>query len=194
MSRKLPKVLTEKEIESLHNYLQSSAARRSLTNVRDYCLIILMLEYGLRVQEVCDLGRADLDMITGKLHIKGKGKKDRILFLAPQHLKHFEQWLAKRPESSWLFCTIHSSRGLPGYRLDQRQVRDKVKRIGKKIGRNDLHPHLLRHTFASRLYAHTKDLVRVQEVLGHEDITTTRIYTHISGADIKDTLLDFHKE
>ena len=193
VARKFPKVLNSAEVDQLHRYFNNSNNKRAATNARDYCIIILMLEYGLRVQEVCDLRRDDVDMVTGRLQVRGKGKKDRILYLAPKHLRILSQWLEERPESEWLFCSLHGSRGIPGRQLDQRQVRAKIKQIGRRIGRSDLYPHLLRHTFATRLYDYTRDLARVQEVLGHADVSTTRIYAHISGADVRDTLLEFHR-
>ena len=188
--KKLPKVLSDNEIAKLYKFFHKY--RHSKTNTRDLCIVVFMLEYGLRVQEVCDLDRSDIDMVTGKLHVTGKGKRDRILFVQPRHLKLVENWLLIRPVGPFLFSTIHQSRGKIGKQLDQRQIRAKLKRIGKKIGRPDLHPHLLRHTFGTRMYNFTRDLVRTQEILGHQSPNTTRIYTHISGADVQDTLQQFH--
>lgn len=188
--RKLPKILTDEEIKRLYQHFHKN--RRNKTNARDLAMTVLMLEYGLRISEVTSLERDALNMISGRMQVTGKGKKDRVLYVQPSHLKIIREWLDVKPESKWLFCVLFNSRGTPGKNIDPRQFREKLYRIGRKTNIATLHPHQLRHTFATKLYTYTKDLAMVQDILGHENITTTRIYTHISGADVKDTLKDFH--
>ena len=193
MAKKLPKILSDQEIVWLHRYFNTANARRAATNARDYAMVMLMLEYGLRVGEVVNLKRDDIDMQSGRLHVRGKGEQDRIIWVTSKHLPILEEWLEQRPaDTPWLFCTLHSSRGEPGKPLQKRQVHQKIKRIGTRIGRPDLYPHLLRHTFGTRLYKKTKDLVQVQKILGHSNINNTRIYVTIAGDDTKKILQEYH--
>jgi len=185
--RRLPTVLTRVEVTAL---LQR-ANPRYLTGHRDRCLMQLMLHAGLRAAEVLALTVYDVDWLSGQLTVRqGKGKKDRILWLNETLLEELRRWRARRPASptGLLFPT---SKGTPVYSAALRAM---VKRRGQKagLGHKDVHPHMLRHTFATELYRQTKDIRLVQKALGHADLSTTMIYTHIVDDDLEAALKGLH--
>ncbi len=143
----------------------------------------------------CKLKVNDLDWMSGKLKVKqGKGKKDRILWLNPQALEVLRKWREKRPRradgrpTELLFTTLE------GKLLSDRYLRVMVKRYAKKADiPKDIHPHTLRHTFATDLYRETKNIRLVQKALGHADLSTTMIYTHIVDDELEDALKTFRR-
>ncbi len=190
-SLKLPEVLTGEE----RLLLLRQPNRRAPTGLRNRCLMQVMLDAGLRASEVLKLKVKDLDWMTGKLKVRqGKGKKDRILWLNQQALDVLRKWREKRPHQAdgrpteLLFTTLE------GKLLSDRYLRVMVKRYGKKAGvPKDVHPHTLRHTFATDLYRETKNIRLVQKALGHADLSTTMIYTHIIDDELEDALKTFRR-
>jgi integrase/recombinase XerD len=151
----------------------------------------LMLNAGLRAAEVLALTVYDVDWLSGTLTVRqGKGRKDRILWLNEPVLEDLRRWRARRPghDGGLLFTTL---KGTP---IHSSALRAMVKRRANKIGlqHKDVHPHTLRHTFATELYRQTKDIRLVQKALGHRDLSTTMIYTHIVDEDLEAALKGFH--
>jgi integrase/recombinase XerD len=184
--RHLPTTLTAAEAAALLR----SANPRFPTGHRDRCLMQLMLNAGLRAAEVLALTVYDIDWMSGKLVVRqGKGGKDRVLWLNEGVLEALRRWRERRPQpaNGLLFTTLH---GTP---LHASQLRAMVKCRGNKAGlqHKDLHPHMLRHTFATELYRQTKGIRLVQKALGHSDLSTTMIYTHIVDADMEAALKRF---
>ncbi len=148
--------------------------------VRDHAILELFYSSGLRLSELAALNLAELDIKEGMVDvIAGKGGKDRRLPVGKKALAALKRWLLQRDKrvtgvQSALFVT-HQGRRM-GVRNIQLRVRDWARRQG--LDRN-LHPHMLRHSFASHLLESSHDLRGVQELLGHEDIATTQIYTHL---------------
>lgn len=185
--RRLPMVLTREEA----TLLLTAANPRYPTGQRDRCMLQLMLNAGLRAAEVLALSVHDLDWMSGKLTVRqGKGQKDRILWLNENVLEALRAWRARRPPSptGLLFTT------LKGTHIYSSALRAMVKRRGHKAGLyyKDVHPHMLRHTFATELYRQTKDIRLVQKALGHADVSTTMIYTHLVDDDMETALKRFH--
>jgi integrase/recombinase XerD len=147
-------------------------------------MLRLMLNAGLRSSEVLNLKVRDVDWMSGKLMVRqGKGKKDRALWLNEEDLEILRKWRERKPESPRLFTT------LKGDPINARYLRALVERLAKKAGlEKRVHPHTLRHTFATDLYKSTKDLRLVQKALGHANIQTTTIYTHIIDDDLENAL------
>lgn len=182
--RKLPDVLTE--VEQLALLKQPN--RRAPTGLRNLCMIRLMLNTGLRSAEVLNLKVRDIDWMSGKMAIRqSKGDKDRVLWLNEGDLDLLQSWRERRPEQSdLLFITLQ------GHPVSDRYLRAMVKRVAGKSGiEKDVHPHLLRHSFATDLYRETKNIRLVQKALGHEDLSTTMIYTHIVDDELEDALRNF---
>ena len=185
--RKIPEVLTDQERVAL--LYQPNP--RAPTGLRNLCLLVLMSNLGLRASEALHLRTRDLDWTSGKLTVKnGKGGKDRVLWLNTDDLVLIQRWREKRPVSADLLFTT-----LKGRRLSDRYLRAMVKRLGLKAGLSkDLHPHLLRHTFATDLYRATRNIRLVQKALGHADLSTTMIYTHIVDAELEGALRTLRNE
>jgi site-specific recombinase XerD len=146
-----------------------------------------MLNTGLRAAEVLNIKTRDIDWSTGKLMVRqGKGKKDRSSWIGEEDLALLQRWVIKKarlPESAWLFTSRD------GKLIQTRYLRYMVKRLAKKAGiSKDVHPHTLRHTFATDLYRQTKNLRLTQKALGHSQITSTMIYTHIIDDELEDAL------
>jgi integrase/recombinase XerD len=135
-----------------------------------------MLNAGLRASEALNVRVRDVDWVSGQLMVRqGKGKKDRAVWLNDTDLELLRAWKARRPVAGErLFTTL---KGTP---INDRDLREMVKRRARKAGiSKDVHPHLLRHTFATDLYRATTDIRLVQKTLGHADVSTTMLYTHL---------------
>ena len=180
--RRLPKVLSGAETASLLAQFNT----RYRTPLRNLCLVRVMLEAGLRVGEAVALKCEHLDMTTCKLVVReGKGAKDRVLWISDGLRDLVGAWLEHRPESPWLFPTRE------GGQVQTRYVRQMVKRVARKAGVSEVErvsPHALRHTFATDLYAETTNIRLVQKALGHSDLSTTMIYTHVFDSDLEAAL------
>ncbi len=182
--KKLPEVLNDAERRTL----LSAPRIQAPTGHRDLCLISLMLNAGLRASEVLNLHVGDIDWTSGQLMVRqGKGAKDRALWLNEPDLELLRSWRARRPVTSErLFITL---KGTP---VKDRDLREMVKRRARKAGiSKDVHPHTLRHTFATDLYRVTKDIRLVQKTLGHADLSTTMIYTHLVDEDMAHAMRTF---
>ncbi len=184
--QRLPEVLTHEEQEAL---LRQPNAK-NLCGLRNLCLLRLMLNTGLRVSEVLKVKTRDIDWTSGKLMVRqGKGKKDRSLWVGDEDLALLQLWMAKKarlPESEWLFTNRY------GKLIISRYLRKMVKRLATKAGiSKDVHPHTLRHTFATDLFRQTKNLRLTQKALGHSQISSTIVYTHIVDDELEEALKTF---
>ncbi len=147
--------------------------------LRDLAMLELMYSSGLRLAELVSVNLGDIDFDDASLEVTGKGAKTRRLPVGRQALKALGHWLGARanlaaPGEPALFV------GRRGKRLGRRAVQQRLHRWALRTGSpRDLHPHLLRHSFASHLLESSGDLRAVQELLGHADISTTQIYTHL---------------
>ncbi len=185
MARTLPDTLSDKEKISL----LSQPNKKAPTGLRDLSMMRLMLNAGLRSYEVLNIAVSDVDLIGGKLTIKhGKGKKDRVVWVNEEDLDIIRKWNEIKPQSFLLFTT------LKGNRINDRYLRAMVKRRAK-IARidKDVHPHLLRHTFATDLLRSTKNIRLVQKALGHASLSSTMIYTHVYDEELEAALKSFRK-
>lgn len=180
--KRLPKVLTAEEQRALVSQPNS----RYISGLRNRCLIRIGLEAGLRAGELVALKPEHLDMLTCRLNVReGKGAKDRVLWISDDLRDLIGLWLARRPASEWLFPTRD------GGQLDTRYLRTMVKHYAKKANLSEAQrvtPHVLRHTFATDLLRETKNIRLVQKALGHSDVSTTMIYTHVFDEELEDAL------
>lgn len=177
MARRIPEVLTREEAKML----LAAPNRYYPTGRRDLCMMKLMLNSGLRASEVLNLRWADIDLQTGKLLVRrGKGDQDRQLWINEELLALLRSWRAEALNSPLCFPTLH------GTRIHDAYLREMVKRRGRKAGiAKDVHPHMLRHTYATELYRESKDIRLVQKALGHASLSTTMIYTHVVDDDME---------
>jgi integrase/recombinase XerD len=182
LGRPLPKVLSEAEVDQL---LEAARAIAPPQGVMVTALLELLYATGLRVSELVGLPFASLSRDPAVLVVRGKGDKERMVPLSDPARTAVAQWLPVRAEllgrksSRWLF----PSTGKSGH-LTRSGFAAMLLRVGMKAGIDPrrLSPHVLRHAFASHLLAHGADLRVVQEMLGHADIATTEIYTHVLDA------------
>lgn len=188
-ARVIPDVLTDDERRAL----LAQPGRRYPTGLRNYCILRLMLNTGLRNSEVCDMQVSDLDFTSGRLKVRGKGRKQRILWLADDDLEWLKRWMERRAELPGARGPLLST--LKGGRVSPRYLQQMVKRMVARAGiEKDIHPHSLRHTFATDLYRKTKNLRITQKALGHSNIATTEIYTHIVDDELENALKSLRED
>ncbi|MDT4289875.1 tyrosine recombinase XerC [Methylomonas sp. MO1] len=171
VSKRLPHVLDVDQMMGMLN-----ATPDSVLEVRDLAMFELFYSSGLRLSELVMLDLSDIDLSEGFLRVRfGKGGKQRQLPVGSKALDALKVWLTNRPEGGQaVFVSLQRRR------LSRRSVQLRLDRWGKKNGiAEHLHPHMLRHSFASHLLEASKDIRAVQELLGHSNISTTQIYTHL---------------
>lgn len=143
---------------------------------RDTALLEILYGCGLRVSEVSGLDRDDVELAEGVVHVRrGKGGKDRLVPIGPPAARAVEALLATLHDDE-----PHLFRNARGARLSPRSIRRIVKEVGIRSGSPGLHPHALRHSFATHLLDAGADLRGIQEMLGHASLSTTQRYTHVS--------------
>jgi len=184
--RKLPEVLTAEEQAAL---LRQPNPRYP-TGERNRLMLSLMLDTGLRLSEATGLQWRDLDLNSGKVFVReGKGAKDRVLWVGERDLTLLRSWRGRQAEITERQAT-HVFTTLAGRAVSRRYVQQMVKRYATKAGiEKRTHPHTLRHTFATDLHHRSCNIRLVQKVLGHSDISTTMIYTHLNDDEVRDALL-----
>jgi integrase/recombinase XerC len=144
---------------------------------RDKAMIELFYGSGLRLSELVGIDIADLDLDTGFVRVVGKGSKERQVPLGNHCITAIRAWLDEHPAPEPA-APLFTGRG--ERRISPRTVQARLKRLAAlQLGSTDLHPHMLRHSFASHLLESSGDLRAVQELLGHSDLGTTQIYTHL---------------
>ena len=169
--RKLPQVLDVDEAVQLVE-LSTDAP----LGLRDRALLELFYSSGLRLAEVCMLRWDDLDFAQGLVTVLGKGSKQRVVPVGSHALKALEAWRASRKE--WLTLFVFPGRN--DKPITSRAIQLRLRQLAQRQGVfKRVHPHLLRHSFASHMLESSGDLRAVQELLGHADIATTQIYTHL---------------
>ena len=170
--RKLPKVL---DVDQMTGLLETPPD--SILEIRDLAIFELFYSSGLRLSELAALNIDEIDLSEQSLRVrKGKGGKQRDLPVGSKAVSAIKKWLAYRPETTdpALFTSTK------GKGLGQRSIQLRLDRWCKKIGLPEhVHPHMLRHSFASHLLESCQDIRAVQELLGHSNISTTQIYTHL---------------
>lgn len=186
----LPECLNESEVESL---LRAPNARKA-QGIRDRAALELMYATGLRASEVTDLKTAYLNFSAGTLRIRGKGEKDRMVPMGRQAQKAVRRYLEEvRPK--WLRGRAEDVLFLTrqGRKMSRQAVWGILKKYAKLSGvRKKIYPHILRHSFATHLLENGADLRVVQELLGHSDISTTQIYTHVEKSRLKSIHAKYH--
>lgn len=171
--RKLPKALDTDRMQQL-----LSIEGDDWITLRDRAILELFYSSGLRLSELVNLDIVDIDLHDASLSTTGKGRKTRHLPIGRFAVKALREWLQVRddgkPENNAVFISK------PGRRINPRSVQARLKKYSQQqgLGQN-VHPHMLRHSFASHMLESSGDLRAVQELLGHVNISTTQIYTHL---------------
>lgn len=173
----LPETLNEQHVRSM----LESVDRDKMLGRRDLAILELFYASGLRLSELCGARLENLDLDEGFIRVTGKGGKTRIVPVGGKareavadYLKNERSGMVKKMTSSWVFLSIR------GGKLSPERVREIVKQRAKAAGlEQNVYPHLLRHSFATHLLQNGADLRVIQDMLGHADIATTQIYTHV---------------
>jgi tyrosine recombinase xerD len=171
------------------------------TGLRDRAIIELLFSGGLRVSELCSLNRDSINLARREFMVRGKGKKDRPIFIDQTTADHLEEYLNARIDTlPALFLNNSSNQNIPDTSGDFRRLSPRsIERIIQKYARlagitKHVTPHTLRHSFATDLLMNGADLRSVQSLLGHANIATTQIYTHITDPHLKEVHEKFHSE
>ena len=186
--KKLPSFLEVQEIENILD----AAAGPSLSSKRDRALLETLYSSGIRVSELVGLNVEDTDVLGGVLRIRGKGKKERMVPIGRKAQEAIREYMEKRgndygKDGGALFLNKNSTR------LTDRSVRRiLIKYVRKASLHKDVSPHTLRHSFATHLLDRGADLRSVQELLGHESLSTTQIYTHVTTKRLKEVYEKVH--
>jgi len=188
MGRKIPEILTQTEQEALLN----QPNRRYFTGHRNRVMLRLMLDTGLRLDEASSLRWKDIDLNSGKVMVRqGKGAKDRTLWTGEANLAALIEWRERQQhEGSGSGELVFATKD--GEKLDPSYMRRMVARYATKAGiEKHVTPHTLRHTFATDLYQETSNIRLTQKALGHANLATTQIYTHIVDEELEGALKSF---
>lgn len=185
LPRKLPVFLTTAEKKRL---LKELKGRTDFSALRDRAMIEVLLGTGIRLGELAALDMDDIDLDAKHLRVRAKGNVPQVKFIKTDLRTLLRRYLAERrrhgrPELEALFLSNRDGR------LCQRQIANRLAHWLRKAGiEKELTPHGLRHTFATHLYGATNDLLVVQRALGHRDVSTTQIYTHLVDGQLEEAL------
>ena len=186
LEKKLPMVLDENEISRLIDSPDEDVAGR-----RDRAILETLYSTGMRVSELVQLNLETIDFIGGSCRVMGKGGKERLCPIGDRALRSIREYLSlrnrsvKKKDPPFLF--LNHSPNHEGSRLTDRSVRRILdKYIERTCRRENISPHTLRHSFATHLLNRGADLRSVQELLGHANLSTTQIYTHVSSQRLKE--------
>jgi integrase/recombinase XerD len=187
---RLPRVLSRDQVNSLLDQPKGN----SNAALRDRALLETMYACGLRASEAISLKLAELDLEAGVLIAQGKGSKERIVPIGSKALTTLREYLEKgRPALVGLHDEPHVFVNLRGQALSRQGLYKIVQRHARAAGLDSrMSPHTLRHTFATHLLAGGCDLRSLQEMLGHADIGTTQVYTHLSSERLHEVYFDAH--
>lgn len=181
-ARRLPKTL---DVDQISGLLETDP--ESELEIRDLAMWELFYSSGLRLSELANLNLNDVDLNDGSVLIReGKGRKSRVLPVGRCANNAIQSWLEIRPG-----VAVHDERALfvsqRGKRIGVRSIQSRLERWCRKLGLSEhVHPHMLRHSFASHLLESSSDLRAVQELLGHSNISTTQVYTHLDFQHLAD--------
>ena len=183
----LPKFLNQNDIGNLLSVPDVSTE----IGLRDRAILELMYACGLRVSEAVNLKMSDVDADTGILTCKGKGSKTRKVPIGKSAIEWLKKYLIvrrkkERVEINNLFVNFS------GRPINRQTIFKFIKEYAEKIGLEDVSPHTLRHSFATHLIQNRADIRSVQQMLGHADISTTQIYTHLTDKHLRQTYERFH--
>ena len=188
MPKSIPSVISEKQVEDLLN----APDVMSSLGLRDRAILEMMYACGLRVSEVVELPFEQVNLSAGLVQVMGKGSKERIIPLGEVAIEWIERYLKEsRPilvKGRWISTLFISRIGRP---MTRQTLWHRVKNLAFDAGiQGKLSPHTLRHAFATHLINHGADLRTVQLLLGHSDLSTTQIYTHVA----KERLHQLHQQ
>lgn len=190
--KKLPRFLDLTEV----THLLEAPSEKNWEGKRDRSILETLYSSGVRVSELVGLSQGDTDLLSGLLKIRGKGKKERMVPIGEKALHAVRDYLGSIPQR---FCKTDDGNQAPlylnrfGSRLTDRSVRRVIVKYARQISlKQGISPHTLRHTFATHLLDRGADLRSVQELLGHANLSTTQIYTHVTTRRLQEVYVAAH--
>ena len=189
LEKKLPDYLNIMEVENLLSEFKEDTKE----DIRNKCLVELLYSTGIRVSEASNIKIEDIDINNMTIRVFGKGRKERITYFGLTLKETLEKYLKvrkeflKKGEINYLFINNI------GGQLSRQSIENIFNNISKKLNTSHkISPHTLRHTYATHLLNNNADLRSVQELLGHENLSTTEIYTHVSNERLRQEYLKYH--
>jgi len=187
--RPLPKMIGEEDVELLLNTPETSTP----IGLRDRCMLEMLYATGLRVSELVSLRIAQVDQSAMLVRVTGKGDKERLIPFGEVAAGWLTKWLNERGRVSGSMASSFLFPGRGGNAMTRQNFWQRLKYYARQAGlRQTLSPHTLRHAFATHLLNHGADLRAVQMLLGHANISTTEIYTHVSRARLHELVNRAH--
>lgn len=181
-------VIEYKDLERLLD----APPKDTLRGLRDRAILETFFSTGLRLHELVDLPRY-LDLGRGELSVRGKGEKLRVVFLSEGARAHIKKYLDKRADADEALFVSLTKKGRVIGRITTRAIQRMIVHYATKAGiPGHVHPHQIRHLFATDLLINGADIRAVQELLGHANISTTQVYTHLTNKELKDIHQAFH--
>ncbi|MFH1161718.1 MAG: site-specific tyrosine recombinase/integron integrase [Candidatus Jorgensenbacteria bacterium] len=164
-----------------------------LRTLRDRAILEVLFSTGLRLSELCALPRY-MDLARGELSVRGKGDKLRVVFFSESAKRALKEYLGKRTDTEEALFVSLDRRGQVIGKITPRAVERLVETRAREAGiaRFRVHPHLVRHAFATDLLINGADLRSVQELLGHANVATTQVYTHLTNQELREVHKAFH--
>jgi site-specific recombinase XerD len=188
ISRRDIEVLDYAELERL----LEMPKQKNLRTLRDQAVLETLFSTGLRLAELCGLSRK-IDLKRGEISVRGKGDKLRVVFLSDRAKKALKDYLEARPDMEEALFVSLDKKNRPIGRITPRAVQRLVDARARAAGiTKKIHPHQIRHSFATDLLINGADLRSVQELLGHSNISTTQIYTHLTNKELREVHRAFH--
>jgi len=190
IERYLPETLSAPEVERLI----AAAAGKTPLEIRDRAIVELLYASGLRVSELCGVRLENLDLDEGFIRVIGKGNKQRLVPVGTRARDALRRYLdAGRPALTGKKTGGEIFLSVRGRRLTIQRIWQLLAELGRRAGLDKaVHPHMLRHSFATHLLGGGADLRVIQEMLGHADISTTQIYTHVDSRQLRQAHRRFH--
>lgn len=183
----LPKTITETEMEIMCNSLNNSSY---FTNIRNACIIEMLYSCGMRVSELCNLTTAQLHLEEDFIRVLGKGNKERLVPIGRRLKEILSEYLSERERfldgknSTFVFVSRRKKAISRGY------IWNFIKKLSINLNITAVHPHMIRHAFASHMLANGADLRIIQELLGHENLSTTELYTHVEKKALHQSIMN----
>lgn len=194
------KQVTFLHFEEVERLFEAIPQDDKLDHLRDRAIMELLFSSGLRVSELVSLNRDDINTKRREFTVRGKGQKDRPIFISRRAAEFIELYLSARSDSLPPLFLSYSRNSLANNsgnyrRLSARSIQRMATRYAKLAGiTKHVSPHTMRHSFATDLLINGADIRSVQSMLGHSNISTTQIYTHITDAHLRDVYEQFHTE
>jgi len=187
--KKLPKYLTYRDLETILSVPNQDTDK----GARDALILELLYSTGIRVSELVNIQMKSIDMSRREINVLGKGNKERIVLFGERCLSIMENYVNKHrfnintKKSDYLILSVR------GNKINDREIRKIIDKTVEEAGlKLQISPHVLRHTFATHMLNEGADLKTVQQLLGHESLSTTTIYTHTSNERLRKVYLDAH--